>query len=401
MIKNFLIIIFISFPFALFSGTSYFTVTDGSLGMIESKSSTAAMGRGGYELACFDSLTLNTSNYALWPFLTRTTTNLGFGYNSLSTETKNQSTSSTTGLFNGGHLAMPVIQGKLAIGVGLLPEFRNDQTISRTGISNDGNPVEIHKSTGNISNANFAISYALTKDFSVAAIASYNFGKISDEISVEYSTEDFRNVYIVNNFQIYGSSFSLHSFYRINDELSSGLRITFPAKLKLRTEQESRQEFQFVEEYKKITLPFRSAFGFNYVFKNLYNAGLDFEYQNWESGYKIDDISPINFSNHYKVSVGFEKMPTGRMFAHYLQKMYFRGGFYFEQMNIKSNNNHVNEYGISTGFGLPIISPYNRVDLAVQYGKRGSLSSNSATENIFRINLSITAGSLWFIQEDN
>jgi len=401
MIKKTIILILLFTPLIVFSGTSFFGLAPGSLGTIQNQGSTAAFGRGGFEIAYFDTLSLNNSNYALWPYLTRTTINLNFGYNRLSTETGSQTTASTTGNYTGGHLSMPLIQGKLAMGVGLLPLIQNNQSISynRTGFEID--PIEQIKTTGNLSEANFIVSYALNKDLSFAAIASYNFGKITDRLSVEYNQVGYGDILIYDYYRIYGSSFSLHSFYKISENIASGLRLKFPAKLTMKTEQISRHINQFVEENREITFPFNVAAGFSYIFNDHLIAGIDFDYQNWKSGYKIDDVALPGFNDSYRISLGIENMPVGRRFVPYSQKMNYRGGLYFEQLNTKSNNNNVYEYGISAGLGLPIMTPFNRIDLAVQYGKRGNLSTNAVSENIFKINLSITAGSLWFIREDN
>ena len=94
-------------------------------------------------------------------------------------------------------------------------------------------------------------------------------------------------------------------------------------------------------------------------------------------------------------------MPSGRRFVPYQQRMYYRGGLYFGQLNMLSNSNSVGEYGLGIGVGLPILSPNDRIDLALQYGKRGDLSTNLASENIFRFNVSVTAASLWFVREEN
>ena len=106
-----------------------------------------------------------------------------------------------------------------------------------------------------MSEANFVISYALNKDFSLAAVASYNFGKITDRFSLEYSETGNSDIIVYDTYRIYGSSFALHSFYKITENIYSGLRLKFPANLTLKTEQESRNANQFVVENREVTLP--------------------------------------------------------------------------------------------------------------------------------------------------
>lgn len=383
------------------AGTSIFGLAPNSLGSVNMNVSTAGIGRGGFEIAYFDTLSLNNSNFAQWPLLTQTTINLNAGYNRLSTETNSQSTVSYSGNFSGGFLAIPVIDKKLAFGIGLLPLIINDQsvTINNIGVSADVN--ETFKATGNISEGSFIGSYAISNNISIAGVLSYNFGLIEDNILLDYDTPGYSDILLYNKYRIYGSSFALHSFFKLNEKIYSGFRIKFPTELTMKTEQNSINSIEYINDSRKIELPLNMAYGIAYLFENQYITGLDFNYQSWKDGYKIDGAKQEGFENSYRLSLGVEKMPSGRRFVPYHQRMYFRGGVHLGQLNIQSENNSVFEYGVSLGVGLPLLSPKDRIDFAIQYNRRGDLSKNVAAENVFNFHVSITAGSLWFAREDN
>lgn len=383
------------------AGTSIFGLTPGSLGTVNMNNSTAALGRGGFEIAYFDTLSLSNTNYAQWPFLTQTTINLNLGYNRLSTETNNFSTSSYSGNFTGGHLAIPVIHKKLAFGIGLLPAISNDQSISIDNFSANSDVIETLKTTGNITEGSFIASYALNDNISIGGAVSYNFGLIEDKTTIDYNAPGFLDIVLYNKYKIYGSSFALHSFFKLNENIFSGLRVKFPARLTMRSEQISANSNSEITESREINIPLRMSYGLAYLTQNQYIFGLDFDYQSWKNGYEIDGSSLEGFENSYRVSVGIEKMPSGRRFVSYPQRMYYRGGIYFGQLNMKSNGKNIFEYGMGVGVGLPILNPSDRIDFALQYGKRGDLSTNLASENIFRFNVSITAASLWFVRDEN
>lgn len=387
--------------FQIYAGTSIFGFAPGSLGSVNMNSSTSAIGRGGFEIAYFDTLSLNNANYAQWPLLTQTTINLNMAYKRMSIETNSQSTVSYSGNFSGGHLAIPVINKKLAVGIALLPAISSDQTIAIENVGVSTNVVETLKSTGNISEGSFITSYAISDNISLAGVVSYNFGLIQDKITLDYNSEGYFDIVMYNKYKIYGSSFALHAFFKLNENIYSGLSLKFPAKLTMKTEQNSVNSNEYVVESRKIDLPFRASYGMAYLFKNQYILGFDIDYQAWENGYKIEGVKQKSFANNYRVALGLEKMPSGRRFVPYPEKMYYRGGIYFGQINMLSNNNNVVEYGIGLGVGLPILSPNDRIDLAIQYGKRGDLTKNLASENIFKFNISVTASSLWFVREDN
>ena len=384
-----------------YSGTSIFGLAPNSFGSVYQGGSTASAGRGGFEVAYFDSLTLNNSNFAQWPFLTQSTINLNAGYNRLSTEVGSQSTSSYSGNFEGGYLAIPIMKNKMAFGIGLTPLLRSEQSISQEKDIENAQVTETFKSTGNVSEGSFSVSYAINENIAVAGVIGYNFGLIEDNLSLSFNNQQYSDIFLDNQYKLYGTAFALHSFFRINSNLYSGLRLKFPAKLTLRTEQNSLNSNEYVIEEREINFPFNFTFGMAYLFENQYIAGIDFNYQAWKDGYKIDDVKPGGFDNIFRVSLGVEKMPSERRFISYGQRMYYRGGLYISQLNLLANNQNILEYGISMGIGLPLLNLRNRIDLALQYCKRGSLQENLATENLIKFNISITAGNLWFVREDN
>jgi hypothetical protein len=395
------IYIYLLFSVQIYANSSIFGLAPNSLGTVNFNNSTAAVGRGGFEVAYFDTLSLNNVNYAQWPFLTQTTISLNMAYKRLSIETNLQSTLSYSGNFQGGHLAIPVIDKKLAFGIGLLPALSNNQSASVNNISVSANVIGTLKSTGNISKGSFIGSYAFNDNISIAGVLSYNFGLIEDKYTLDYDAQGYSDVTLYNNYKIYGTSFALHSFIKFSNNIFSGFNLSFPAKFTMNTEQSSVNTKENVIKTRTIDIPLKTSIGIAYLFENQYIAGIDINYQFWKNGYKIEGEKQNGFENGYRISLGLEKVPSGRRFVPYHQKMYYRGGLYLGQLNIQSNNRSIFEYGIGLGIGLPVLSPSDRFDLSFQYGKRGDLSTNLATENIYKFNISITAGSLWFVREDN
>jgi hypothetical protein len=395
------LLILVLLSLQVYAGTSIFGVAPNSLGSINMNNSVAGIGRGGFETAYFDTLSLNNVNFAQWPFLTQTTINLNVGYNRLSTETNSQSIVSYSGNFDGGFLAIPVVVKKLAFGISLSPSIVNDQSVTLNNIGVGADVNETLKSTGNISEGNFVGAYAINNNISVAGVVSYNFGLIEDNITLDYDAEGYTDLQLFNKYRIHGSSFALHSFFKLNEQISSGFRIKFPTKLTMKTEQNSINSIEYVNESREIDLPLNMSYGMAYLFENQYIAGLDVNYQLWKDGYKINGVKQEGFENSYRIALGLEKMPSSRRFVPYHQRMYYRGGIHLGQLNIQSDKKSVLEYGVSVGVGLPILSPRDRVDFALQYRRRGDLSTNQAVENIFSFHVSITAGSLWFVREDN
>ena len=94
-------------------------------------------------------------------------------------------------------------------------------------------------------------------------------------------------------------------------------------------------------------------------------------------------------------------LPSTNMLAKYHEKMTYRAGYFFRQLDFQDkNSNSITEYGISIGAGFPYYGTWGRIDVALRYGKRGDLSSNPVKEDIFQIFISISGGEKWFVRRN-
>ena len=105
-------------------------------------------------------------------------------------------------------------------------------------------------------------------------------------------------------------------------------------------------------------------------------------------------------TDDFRLGAGVEFKPSRRRLASYTNRMNYRAGVFYGQMNFLANGQPVNEYGLSVGLGLPISRGGSRMDVAFQAGKRGDIVINGLSEMFFRLNFSISASELWFVRDD-
>lgn len=397
-IKILIVIVFL--PTALISGTSIFGFGPRLPGEIQSQYSTAALGRGGFEMAIKDSMALNQSNFALWSILSRTTISLNLRFQGISTKTKYDKVGSLNANFQGGFVGIPLIKRKMAIGFGLIPQFENDFKVKILDVG-VGAPAEQNiRVSGNIGEAKFIFSYSIFPNLSFALVPSYSFGFVSDKISILYDDFAYGNIYVENKFKVYGPGLALSAFSAQGPRLAIGATVKLPQKLSLNTEQVSTSNSELVDENREATLPLEATVGISYRLSKRWQTGFDFQYHNWKGGYKIDNRLIRGLNNNYRIGVGIERIPEEKHMTAKSEEMTYRGGFFFGQNYRNVNNEPVYDYGISLGLGFPVIKNRNRLDFAFEYGQRGDLSINLVTESYFRFNVSISANELWFVREN-
>ena len=100
-----------------------------------------------------------------------------------------------------------------------------------------------------------------------------------------------------------------------------------------------------------------------------------------------------------RISFGTELLSTRDPFAPYLKRVAYRMGLTYQPYFCTDpEGNTITEISGSIGFGLPMLMNSAVIDIALMFGKRGSLATNGLEENLFRIALAISGGEKWFIR---
>jgi hypothetical protein len=399
--KNLYLIIVIAFvlPDMVAGGTSIFGFGPRLIGSYKNSFSTSAAGRGGYEMSFVDSLCINQMNYALWTRLENTSVSVSFNYSGISTKSDQVDIYSTDANFMGGFLTLPLKKQKLVIGMGLTPRYMNNTGIKVLGFGPDSNVTNKLFSKGNLSEAVVAGSYSPLPAVSFALELGYDFGMITDELSILYNNSVYSDIHIYDEYQMRGVNYGVNAFYTVSGKIDLGLKYKSSTKLTIHQERKSSHSSGSIKQNRDINLPALFALGANYKISPLWQAGIDCIYQNWAEAYTVDGSKVGNIDDTYRIGLGFEKSPVEKRFVPFMQNISWRGGLFFSQLNVSADDNPVYEYGLSAGLSLPIRKHRNRVDIAFEFGQRGDTQSTALKEKFFSISLSILSSERWFVRE--
>ena len=69
-------------------------------------------------------------------------------------------------------------------------------------------------------------------------------------------------------------------------------------------------------------------------------------------------------------------------------------GFRYENTGLVINNTSINDYGMNFGLGLPV--GLSRINLGVEFGKKGTTSNNLIEENYFNLSVGLSLNDIWF-----
>ena len=147
-----------------------------------------------------------------------------------------------------------------------------------------------------------------------------------------------------------------------------------------------------------MTFPGYWGVGATFQIRPNISVGLDYTQQDW-TVLAINDEIIQNSRKSGRISLGSEFTLGTKSSDPYWKRMFYRIGYstqpHFSQ---DSDGNAINEQWFTMGFGLPLLGRKTQIDIALNYGIRGSLETNGITEKLFRISLSLTGGERWFVR---
>ncbi|MBU2651163.1 MAG: hypothetical protein KKA81_09530 [Bacteroidetes bacterium] len=280
--------------------------------------------------------------------------------------------------------------------------------IGKTQIQYEGN--------GGITQVFAGTAVKITKNLSLGANAFYNFGTIEKSRNIFFpdSIDTYINAQMDNLFRVGDFSFSFGMLYRKvmknKQIISAGLTYSPQTRLKTRREYLANtfigsyngvEYFGDTVVYDKehsgtITIPMQAGAGITLEMPLHWKIGIDFNWQEWSKyeafGYKD------SLKNSWSIAVGGEYIPDIDALRSYMKKIRYRLGFKYGMSNIYLRNNHLNEIGISFGFGLPVSRSSSMLNFGFEIGKFGTTNNNLIRENFVKFTLGITIHENWFIR---
>ena len=268
--------------------------------------------------------------------------------------------------------------------------------------------------SGTISKAYVGAGFNLTKSLSVGANIYYLFGTLSQNNSIYFRDDPEQYGYNeVEQTRVRDFSYMLGIQYDL--KLKNDNFLTIGATLQNKS---NFTAFHYLNQEKilqygggtltdsiktiedqadKIQLPTSIGFGISYNKLNKLEINADYYFAKWSEA-KFFGQPVAELTNQNKVSLGVEYTPEETSIRSYLKRVKYRAGIHYDKSYLKINNQPLNESGMSFGIGLPVVRSRSTINLAVEFGRRGSINDNLIRENYTKISLYLNLLDRWFIQ---
>ena len=301
-------------------------------------------------------------------------------------------------------------------GVGMRPYSSTNYSITNITELNDSEDNLITETTqnytgeGNINQFYISQAFKLTKKLSIGAHISYLYGNIVNTTTLTFpSSFGANNMFKENKTYIndFYFDFAAQYYTKLSDDYKITLGVTYDMQKNI-----ASQTSTTVQSYKgssstyndtleigntaknNLTLPMAIGGGIGIQYKKRYNFMVDYSFTNWKSAQFFEEVEVNNSS---KINVGLEILPQSNSLK-YMNLIRYRIGGYYKKSYVIVDNNQIQDFGITFGFGMPIRKTGTSFNFAFVLGRMGVPNNTLVTENYAGFNLSISFMDKWFYQ---
>ena len=364
---------------------------------------------GGTTIALMSPTSLNRLNPAGQTKLLRTHFTGTFSYEGFRTTDGSQSAFLSTGTFGGAFLALPLsIDDGLTFSAGFNPystvnyKIRTEHTLGSENYSN------LYSGEGGLSTAVLGFSLTPLDSLNLGLRLNYLSGqlRIGSDVtftSTELAAAKYRRTVKANGFGL-TLGFIYTGLGRVTGLKSlDGLNVgaIFSTATDLNATQENINispvgEDTIATKEGKIRIPVSAGFGIAWLLGEKYLVAGDIFHQQW-SDFRFYDVHPPQIRNSTRISLGLEIQPSMEVGGSYWKKVAYRFGAYYLSSYYQIGTEPINEVALTTGLGLPIGAD-TRLELALEYGRRGTTDQQLLRDNILRFSVTLNVGEKWFVR---
>lgn len=317
-------------------------------------------------------------------------------------------------------IAFPISK-KLKFGLGYQPySSKNYNILINEKMADDTYKANKFTGKGTLSTVQAALGYNITNEFAIGLRTNYYFGKLYDTEELTYSNAELVSGYETSN-KVESFNFTAGTLYQ--KKLANERKITAGATYSFGTsgdmitrykhstyyyggseEHLNESVIEQKESNDKNLIPQQASLGFGFGHEAKWFTSAQFDYK---KGEEIQYLGrPFQYENSYRAAVGGWYLPNYNNFRNYFSRVIYRFGAYYEKGNLKlsplgsTTATNVNEFALTAGVTLPFantnINRMSNVDIAVEFGKRGTLENNLINQNFINFKFGLNFADKWF-----
>lgn len=291
---------------------------------------------------------------------------------------------------------------KVAVSLGILP--LTDIGYRFGNYDEKTKAQELFIGKGGISRFYGGVSVEPIKNLAFGVNVSYLFGDLTHFRNLDFLSASNQSIHDSERTSVSSVRYDLGMQYTKNlqGKRFFTLGLTYAPELDLKAKYVKQrtiglgQSSEFKEETLKnqpMELPTEIGVGFTLGKRNKWLAGFDMTRSLWSKANYFDKIVSFQDRNKYVLGGSYTPDYTEKKF---FKRMTYRMGINYSNSYFKLDGNGYDEYGVSFGFGIPMVDSRSVVNLSFEYMNIKPKVSTLVKEYYYRVTLSYTFNEMWF-----
>lgn len=389
---------------------------------------TAGMGLSG--VAIYNGVAVNFANPAIW---SRTVFSLGNGTMRVqSIDAKDQNSTATNGLLDAVNfqIVLPIKKNKLGVSASLTPLTRknfayfNNGTIpaESVGSTNDLLYLNDNKGEGGLTKVELGVGYSLTKNLSIGYAPSVIMGLFDNSVATSFSSPIYRPLTYEFTERQFGIAhrFGIYAFKNgvlsSSDLVSFGLNLELPVNLTAKdkvtatytvlqgttgNERSLLRETELDVEGRSgegtMRLPLKVETGVLYQKTPSLAFSAEWLYQPWTNFEDRVGFTDPSLVDRNRFAGGVQWLPSlSARNTKLLKSFQYRAGLSYDTGYLNINNTAITTRSAHFGLSIPAKNSRSSVDIAFEYGIRGTTQNSLVEERFWTIKMSFNLAELMF-----
>lgn len=373
-------------------------------------------GMGGASLGSRHQIQINNANPASYSSIDSLSFIFEFGMDSRFSDFKSNNNSFKTNDANFRYFTLNwTIKKWVAASMGLLPvSDRGYDIYYEEDVNGVGTVAHSYTGTGSLSKAYFGAGFDITPSLSLGANVYYLFGNLSQNNLVSFPDDNTHyNFHEIEKTRLHDLSYTLGLQYDV--KLKNGNFLTIGTTLENKPrftashDLEQTKYLQYgggvyadtisnvVGEKSYIEFPETFGLGLSYSLPDKLEVNADYYFSGWSKA-KLFGKSISELTNRTRIALGAEYIPNAGALRGYLNRVSYRAGIHLDKTYLILNDHQIKEFGMSFGLGLPVNNSPSAINVAFEFGRRGTTKYDLIRENYAKISLYLKFFDNWFVK---
>lgn len=390
----------------------------------------AGMGLSG--VAIYNGVVANYANPAVWSRTLFTLANGSIRLQRTMAEDANSNTTSALLDALNFQLILPIYKDKLGVSIALTPLSRKNYSYfnqgvvpsSEIGTFDDLIYLNDNKGEGGLTRVELGAGYSLGKNVSVGYSASVYMGLFENSIATSFSNPIYRPLTYDFNERQFGIGHRLglytfkNSLFYDQDLLSFGLNLELPVNLTVKdrvsatyTVIDGQDQFgnERVENREtdlnvagrsgegSMKLPLKMEAGFLYQKTPSLGVSAEYLYQPWSNYESRSGLNDNLLVDRNRIAAGLQWLPSIRARRpNFITNMQYRVGLSYDSGYLRINDTNIDGIAAHLGLSIPAKNSRSSLDIAFEYGRRGSTDNGLVSESYWTLKMSFNLAELMF-----